>query len=377
MSRLLYIDYLRNFANITRCLIHAAVPYMITLSPMWPLKDNGSWFFDFAIFETHLYVMELFFMISGFLFAIQLNRNNVQVIIKNIFKRIIVPFLLGLIIIVPTVLTFFSLSNYSAYSFLEYESLKVSYINGWALGFENFFPTAHLWFLYYLILFYVITLLFRKQILRIKISSFLKLIIVSIVLSSICMFFMKRWIIDNPLTLIPELPSLIHYFMFFIIGVIGNNSRAFINQISSISNKLLFISLIFSFCAIIPQLWFENKDFHFFKVIEVVAILLSSSSSYLLVFAFWGFFKKRNFKNSKYLQYLTDSSYWVYLSNMPIVMFLQLILIPLNISIFIKFIMTFIGAFTLSLITYEYFVRYTFVGELLNKKRTRNYIFKS
>ena len=39
--------------------------------------------------------------------------------------------------------------------------------------------------------------------------------------------------------------------------------------------------------------------------------------------------------------------------------------------------MTFIGAFTLSLITYEYFVRYTFVGELLNKKRTRNYIFKS
>ena len=266
---------------------------------MWPLKDNGSWFFDFAIFETHLYVMELFFMISGFLFAIQLNRNNVQVIIKNIFKRIIVPFLLGLIIIVPTVLTFFSLSNYSAYSFLEYESLKVSYINGWALGFENFFPTAHLWFLYYLILFYVITLLFRKQILRIKISSFLKLIIVSIVLSSICMFFMKRWIIDNPLTLIPELPSLIHYFMFFIIGVIGNNSRAFINQISSISNKLLFISLIFSFCAIIPQLWFENKDFHFFKVIEVVAILLSSSSSYLLVFAFWGFFKKKKFQKLK------------------------------------------------------------------------------
>ena len=372
MNRLLYIDYLRNFANITRCLIHAAVPYMMTASPIWPLKDNGSWFFDFAIFESHLYVMELFFMISGFLFAIQLNRSNVQVILKNRFKRVVVPFLLGLVIIVPIVLSFFSLSNYSAYSFLEYESLKTSYINGWSLGFENFFPTAHLWFLYYLILFYAITLLFRKQVLRIKISSFMKLMIFSIVVSSFCMFFMKRWIVDNPLTLTPELPSLIHYYMFFIIGVIANNSKYFINQITSKSSKLLFIGLVFAFCAIIPQLWFESKDLHFYKFIEVLAIFLSCSSIYLLVFALWGFCKKRNFKSSKYLQYLTDSSYWVYLSNMPIVIFLQLILIPLNISVFIKFIIVFIGAFTLSMITYEYFVRYTFIGALLNKKRLRN-----
>jgi hypothetical protein len=32
----------------------------------------------------------------------------------------------------------------------------------------------------------------------------------------------------------------------------------------------------------------------------------------------------------------------------------------------------FISAFTLSMITYEYFVRYTFIGALLNKKRLRN-----
>ena len=89
MSRIVYIDYLRNFANITRCFIHAAVPYMVTAAPMWPVDDQGSWFFDFAIFEGHLYVMELFFMISGFMFAMELKRSSVRKTINNRFNRIV------------------------------------------------------------------------------------------------------------------------------------------------------------------------------------------------------------------------------------------------------------------------------------------------
>lgn len=41
MSRIVYIDYLRNFTNITRCLVHASVPYMVTIAPIWPVDENG------------------------------------------------------------------------------------------------------------------------------------------------------------------------------------------------------------------------------------------------------------------------------------------------------------------------------------------------
>ena len=141
---------------------------MVTLAPMWPVNDKGSWFFDFAIFEGHLFVMELFFVISGFMFAMELKKSSVPKILKNRFKRIVIPFILGLIVLVPIVLSLFSLGNHVGFTFLDFDVIKTSYISGWVLGFENFFPTAHLWFLYYLIIFYILTLSLKSVIYKIK-----------------------------------------------------------------------------------------------------------------------------------------------------------------------------------------------------------------
>ena len=371
MSRIVYIDYLRNFANITRCFIHAAVPYMVTAAPMWPVDDQGSWFFDFAIFESHLFVMELFFMISGFMFAMELNRNAVRKTIKNRFSRIVIPFVLGLVILVPIVLSLFSLSENVGFSFLHLEILQQSYANGWALGFEQFYPTAHLWFLYYLIIFYSLTILLKKVIFKIKANSILKVVFIGVFISSTCMFFMNRWIVENPLTLTPEIPSLIHYYSFFLIGCISFNTPTLAENINKNAKYLLGLGLFLAFGAIVPQLWFEHTDLEYYLLLKVVAIVLSCSAIYLLVLGLWGYCSRLKLKDSRLLRYVTDSSYWVYLSNMPIVVVLQIILIPISISVFLKFLIAFIGAFTISMITYEYFVRYTFIGTILNKRRKR------
>lgn len=372
MNRIIYIDYLRNFANITRCFIHAAVPYMVTAAPMWPVDDKGSWFFDFAIFEGHLFVMELFFMISGFMFAMELKRSTVQKTIKNRLNKIVIPFVLGLIIIVPIVLSLFSLSKYVGFSFLHLDILQQSYVNGWALGLEQFFPTAHLWFLYYLIIFYTITLLMKNVILNIKANSILKVVFIGVFISSTCMFFMNRWIVENPLTLIPEIPSLIHFYSFFLMGCISYNTPSLVENINKNAHYLLGVGLFLAFGAIVPQLWFESNDLDYYFLLKAVAILLSCSAIYLLVLGLWGYCSRLKLKDSKLLRYVTDSSYWVYLSNMPIVVILQIMIIPLAIPVFLKFLIVFVGAFAISMLTYECFVRYTIIGGLLNKKRIRN-----
>tara|TARA_B110001452_G_scaffold37271_3_gene28533 strand:+ start:2964 stop:4082 length:1119 start_codon:yes stop_codon:yes gene_type:complete len=372
MKRIIYIDYLRNLANITRCCIHASVPYMVTLAPMWPVNDKGSWFFDFAIFEGHLFVMELFFVISGFMFAMELKKSSVPKILKNRFKRIVIPFILGLIVLVPIVLSLFSLGNHVGFTFLDFDVIKTSYISGWVLGFENFFPTAHLWFLYYLIIFYILTLSLKSVIYKIKFNSIFKLTIVGVIISSICMFFMKRWIVENPLTLVPEIPSLTHFYVFFLSGFIIFNNTVLIDEIKRNLKYLLSAGLFLSLVAITPQLWFERVDLEYYFLIKVIAILFSCSSIYLLVFGLWGYCSCLNLKDSKYLRYITDASYWVYLSNMPIVVILHIILIPLNISVFLKFMIVLSVALAISMISYEYFVRYTFIGSILNKRRKRN-----
>lgn len=371
MSRIVYIDYLRNFANITRCLIHASVPYMVTIAPIWPVDDNGIWFFDFTVFVSHLFVMELFFMISGFIFAINLRKHTIGTIIKNRFNRIVIPFVLGLIIIIPIVLSLFSLSNHIGFTFLDKDILKQSYINGWNKGFDNFFPTAHLWFLYYLIIFYIITLLLKKLIFKIRVNSIFLLVFISILISAISMFFMKRWVVDNPLTLVPEIPTLVHYYLFFILGILANNTPLLMNDIKQKSKYLLRGGLFLGLVAIVPQLWFENSELEYYLLIKLAAIFLSCFAIYFLVFGLWGYFIRLKLKDSKVLRYVTDSSYWVYISNTPIVVIIQIILIAYDIPVFLKFMISFFGAFTISMFFYEYCVRYTIVGRILNKSRKR------
>ena len=178
-------------------------------------------------------------MISGFMFAVELKKHTIRSIIQNRFKRIVIPFVLGLILIIPIVLSLFSLSNHTGFTFLDMDILKQSYINGWNKGFDNFFPTAHLWFLYYLILFYIITLFLKKIIFKIQVNSIFKLVFIGILISVISMFFMKRWVVDNPLTLAPEIPSLVHYYLFFTLGILANKTPLLTDDIKQKSKYLL------------------------------------------------------------------------------------------------------------------------------------------
>ncbi len=369
MSRNLSLDYLRNFANLSRCLLHAGIPYMVTHSAVWPVNESGSWFFDFAVFEIHLFVMELFFVIAGFVFAIQLQKKTIFSLFVDRTKRIFFPFVVGLLLLIPIVLSFFFLQEFSGK--IDVDIIKNSYLKGWKLAYEMMYPTAHLWFLYYLLFFYVFTVFLRNFIQKLESISFNLLYSLSILISSICILFMQRWIVDNPLTLKIEMPSLIHYYLFFVLGLILYNSNTHLEEIIAKSRKFLIFGTIISLLAIIPQLFFEEKSLDYYNLIELTAIILYSTASYFLVFGFWGFFHGLTLTDSKILRYLTDSSYWVYIINMPFVSLIQILLIPLKISIFIKFIFSFFGALFLSLLSYEYLIRYGFIGQIINRKRLR------
>ncbi len=71
------------------------------------------------------------------------------------------------------------------------------------------------------------------------------------------------------------------------------------------------------------------------------------------------------------LRYLSDSSYWLYLAHLPLVIVGQMVLAPLPLPALAKFSLLLAGATGVLLASYEWGVRYTFVGTLLNGKRTR------
>lgn len=371
MKRITYIDNMRNTANVVRLFIHAGVPYMVTVTGMWPVNEKGNWFFDILNFEGHLFVMELFFLVAGFMFSMQQKKSNLKAFVTNRMNRIVIPFFLGMIILIPFILMIFGLGKYAAYDWFKTEIIIQAFKDGLELGMENFFPTGHLWFLYYLILFYVVALLIIRIIGTIYLPkiSLGKFVIIACAASFASMFFSEKWIIENPLTLIPEITSFVHFFLFFIGGQILYKPELKTVKTESISGKIIgfgfMIGLLSAFC----QLYFQDTDHEYYKLIGILAKSTYVISSYLLAYGTWFFIRKNFNRSSPLAQYFAKASYWIYLVNLPVVMFLHLMLLPFDISIIIKFIVVFILGILISISSYIVFLN---VKRNVNKLKAKS-----
>ncbi len=74
-------------------------------------------------------------------------------------------------------------------------------------------------------------------------------------------------------------------------------------------------------------------------------------------------------KENGVIRYVSDSSYWLYLAHMPLVILLQAVVCDWPLWSFVKFGLICGVTTGLLLLTYRYFVRYTLIGWLLNGPR--------
>jgi ABC-type multidrug transport system ATPase subunit len=68
-------------------------------------------------------------------------------------------------------------------------------------------------------------------------------------------------------------------------------------------------------------------------------------------------------------RYIADASYWIYLVHLPLVMFLQALVHRLPWHWTVKFALVLSAALGVLFLSYHAFVRFTFVGEILNGRR--------
>ena len=88
-----------------------------------------------------------------------------------------------------------------------------------------------------------------------------------------------------------------------------------------------------------------------------------------LVFLCIGIFKRLCSRPNDFVRYVADSSYWMYLIHLPVTIWLQVAVaeLPLHWSLKLAFIS--ITTIVIALLTYDLFVRSTFIGVVLNGQR--------
>jgi peptidoglycan/LPS O-acetylase OafA/YrhL len=378
-NRLHALDAVRGFALLLGVAFHAALSFMPGWPPgIWAMVDNSpSPFLSDAAFVMHIFRMSLFFFIAGFFGRMMYHKLGAGGFWANRGKRILIPLIAGWVILFPLI----------AYI----------WITGLAKVFggpppapppmpKNWFPLAHLWFLYQLLLLYVAVIALRAIFVRLDAGQKLRALIDRAVTGSIStmtgvftlglplaaalmtlpMWFYWQGIPTPDMSLIPQVPATVGFGTAFIFGWLVQRSSGALEAI----NSRWFAHLVIGMVATGWLLHVVHTS--------PMAQPGTTKTVYACVFgvAVWGWVLGLTGAALKFLsnysparRYIADASYWVYLAHLPVVAAFQVWVghWPLHWSV--KYPLVLLASFAVLFLSYHLFVRPTFIGKLLNGRK--------
>ncbi len=371
-------DHLKATMMIGVVVLHCALSYMvITAGKIWPSKDpyTTSLFFDVLAAYLQYITLPVFSVISGYLTAMMVEKQGAKKMIKNRIDRIFYPLIIGMLTIVPL--------SAGAYYYFDFTVSKLQspftsaltqlYNEGFGL---LAFKLFHLWFLYYLLIFCfvggILNVFMPKLLpaLTVKLGrAFYRVYkmkiapLVFAIPTFILLVLRAKSIIETPVTLLTNFSVLLSYAVFFVFGWL------IFYQKDILRFKKGAVSFgVLGLCFFVAKLIVYDKWGETYTTQYVLAAL-HAIFVWCIVFAHIGLYLKYFNNYSRWGRYLSDASYWIYLVHLPIVLVLQALLIHSGLNAYAKFIVVVAVTFLLTITTYNYLVRDTFIGRFLNGKR--------
>jgi len=378
--RLHYLDNLRGLAMLLGLFFHAAIAYSPLMDNLWmSASTDNSVILDSLAFFTHMFRMELFFFIAGFFAILLIEKRGTKEFLKNRGKRILAPFLIFLPLIQATVIggIIWAIRN------VEKLSPMLQFIAEMANNPDATqppFSTMHLWFLFNLFMFCIVIAVINK-------TGFLNSpLLTKLVKAETIILVFPLFLIPSlysqifphpaPERIYPELWSFGFYGLFFLLGAMVFHRQQLLDDFKKYGFPLFLLSIVlYSYYYL--QMPVEVKISDMIASIngptqDLDHLIASSLEAYISVFmtivclvAGQRYLNKKN----RVIRYIADSSYWIYILHLPLLFYIQYLLLDVHWNLWIEFTISVLGTFFIGLITYTLLIRSTPIGTLLNGKR--------
>ncbi len=379
------LDAVRGGVLILGVFFHATLSFLPG-EQMWIVMDQSrSVELSVLFFVLHIFRMTVFFVLAGFFGRLLLERLGVGAFVMNRAKRIAMP----LVMFWPIVLT----------AFVSVIVWAAAQANGGVVPegppppplTAETFPLLHLWFLYLLLAFYAVALVLRATVHLIDRSGALRARIVDPIVRVVggpaaplllaipvaCgLFFKANWMmwfgIPTPDTgLVPNSAALITYGVAFGFGWLLNRQPQILQSWGErwaiyVGPALGATVVCVVLAGAAPSTEIAEQD-----LTAAGFAALYGFASWAWTIAIIGFAVRHLAGHSPARRYLADASYWIYIVHLPILIALQTLVAPYPWPWFAKYPLILAVAFVIMLASYQLFVRYSFIGSILNGKRQK------
>lgn len=382
-ERLHGLDAVRGYALMLGVVFHATMSFLPG-PQVWLLKDAASsGALSALFFVAHIFRMTTFFLIAGFFAHMSFGRRGAVGFIRDRALRIALP----LAIFWPfAIVTIILAAGYAVYVATGTFPTKPPPSPP---GKPFDFPLTHLWFLYVLILFYAATLAVRGVVAKLDAAGRLRAAVdrgvaalltnpaapLALAMPAAAAFYLQPdWLVFFGVpapdrNLIPTAGAAVQYGLAFGVGWLLHRQAGLLETMRARWQLNLAVAVGLT-VALLAQLGPDPvvtpdkpgllKAFH----AGAYALAIWTWS-----FAVIGLALRFLSDHSPARRYIADSSYWIYVIHLPLVIFLQAWLSRLDWPALVKFGVVLGIGFAVMFASYELLVRHTFLGRLLNGRR--------
>ena len=386
--RLHGLDALRGIAAVFVVLLHAGIPYMTApLSYLvWPSRDaHPCPVVDGLTWCTECFLMPLFFVLAGFFSqGILISRGERKFIEGRTHRLMVTQFFAGPLVMLPC-LGIWSLGWIGDGLFVP-----KSFMN-WGMPRElesELYGFGHFWFLNYLYTYCLILCggsWLTKRISGPKVveadrpsPGFLAIdhLMVSVwkpllpaIPCALVLFYDPRIVLGFYQTFLPVLSKLVYYAIYFFVGVALYRHRAALHLHARFGKSYIAIASLL-FAVSLPMI-------HEHQVSQLTGGRLALMVGLLALFAWYTTFgllaislRTKHGENS-ILRYLAEASFWVYIVHLPFVGLTHVAIAQMAVPTIAKFLLAGLIPLSISLVSYQIFVREKWLGRFLDGRGQR------
>lgn len=371
-ERLFYIDWLRVFAFGLLFIFHAARFFD---SFPWHIKNAAhSEMVNLFVGFTHGWRMHLIFFISGVGTYFALKTRNGR-FVKDRFKRLVVPFIFGIALIIPPQ--------------KFYEAISNGWFNGSALDFAKNYPAwllnnhpgislswtghlgYHIWYLAFLFILTIAALPLLKAFTKENsVTRWFKTI--SNTKSSIFLFVVPIILIDVALR--PVFPGYLDwadffvYGFYFLTGYIFIAQRKFVEIAREFNYYFLNIGILtFVLTTYLSPHYLELKE-NSSPIISIINSLVSSLNSFSWVMFLFGLSQKKFNFNHRLLNSLNVGILPFYILHQTVIILIGYYIISFDFNILAKFSIILSLSFSATIGLYQIIRRFKMLRVLFGMK---------
>jgi glucan biosynthesis protein C len=170
------------------------------------------------------------------------------------------------------------------------------------------------------------------------------------------------WFIMLSNHLMPSIPLLLFYSLWYFIGWFLWENQTLLPRLGAHAIQKILISIVLYIIYLICYFHFIRAQNEWLHLLAVYIYSLSLSMAIFgLIGAAWRYLPA----HQAVLRYLSKVSYWLYLTQVPVIWYLSWIMVSVTTNFYIQFFSIILLCFAFSLLTYHLFIRRTRLQKIL------------